>query len=66
MARLAKKRKNKTKHGLDLGLALWLLVKSKIEALGALRKADAGIEQQRLNSALGLVKRKLHFTEIKT
>lgn len=36
-------------------VALWLLVKSKIEALGAVQKADAGIKQQRLHYALGLV-----------
>lgn len=55
MAHLAKKKKKETKrkktHGLDLGLALWLLVKSETAALGALQKADAGIKQQRLNSA---------------
>lgn len=45
------KKTKKAKYGPDFGLALWLLVKSELEALGALQKADAGIEQQRLNSA---------------
>lgn len=47
MAHLAKKKetKRKKKHRPDLGLALWLLVKSETAALGALQKADAGIKQ---------------------
>lgn len=44
LAHLAKKERKK-KHGPDLGLALWLLVKSETAALGALQKADAGIKQ---------------------
>lgn len=44
-------KKQKQKYRSDFVLALWLLVKSKMEALGAIQKADAGIKQQRLNSA---------------
>lgn len=40
-----KETKRKKKHRPDLGLALWLLVKSETAALGALQKADAGIKQ---------------------
>lgn len=59
MAHLAKKTGNKKKRGPDLGSALWLLVKSETAALGALQKADAGIKQQRLNSATLTTEKKI-------